>query len=65
MEPFSETALAADRKWGCRGRSPPPGQTIFNINLILSRLVEVGNRIGGTWGLAPDTNGFNLEHKGC
>ena len=38
MEPFSEAALAADWKWGCGGRSPPPGQTIFNIKLILSRL---------------------------
>ena len=26
MEPFSEAALAADWKWGCGGRSPPPGQ---------------------------------------
>ena len=25
MEPFSEAALAADWKWGCGGRSPPPG----------------------------------------
>ena len=24
MEPFSEAALAADWKWGCGGRSPPP-----------------------------------------
>ena len=22
---FPEAALAADWKWGCRGRSPPPG----------------------------------------
>ena len=27
MEPFSEAALAADWKWGCGGRSPPPVPT--------------------------------------
>ena len=26
MKPFPEAALAADWKWGCGGRSPPPGQ---------------------------------------
>ena len=41
MEPFSEAALVAIWKWGCGGRSPPPGQTIFNIKLILPRLVEL------------------------
>ena len=25
MKPFLEAALAADWKWGCGGRSPPPG----------------------------------------
>ena len=46
MEPFSEAALAADWKWGCGGRSPPPGaRTKFGTRLwrpCLDKWAQIG-----------------------